>query len=70
MNNKPSDAAVVHHVVDKQTSADDDLLRQRVEKALEEADSPDAEWVSQEEVEAEWAVKRAEYLQRADEGKT
>jgi hypothetical protein len=40
---------------------------QSIQEAIAEADSPFAEWVSQEEVEASWAKMRAEYLRLAGE---
>jgi len=50
-----------------QAATHDTWFRQQVALALEEADSPDAEWVSQEEVKRQSALQRAVWLGAAPE---
>ena len=47
-----------------EAAAHDKWFREQVEEAVKLADSPDAAWISNDEVEARWAVKRAELLAR------
>jgi predicted transcriptional regulator len=47
----------------------DAWFRAEVESALREADDPNAEWVPNEQVEAEWKVRKAELLARANAGR-
>jgi predicted transcriptional regulator len=44
----------------------DTWFRAEVEEALRESDNLDAEWVSHEDVEAEWEVRKAELLARTE----
>lgn len=46
-------------------AAHDRWFRQQVQQALDEADKPDAVFISHEAVMAEWEIKRADLLQRA-----
>lgn len=48
----------------------DQWFRGEVEKALIEADDPNTQWISHEEVTASWAVKRAELVKRIEEAKS
>jgi len=48
----------------------DAWFREEVEQALREADDPNSEWVPNEQVEAEWEVRKAELLARATAGVT
>ena len=48
-------------------AAHDKWFREHVEQAIVEADKPDAKWVSNDEVKAESAVRRAAWRQRAAE---
>lgn len=48
----------------------DQWFRDEVEKALIEADDPNTQWISHEEVTASWAVKRAELVKRIEEAKS
>ena len=41
-------------------------FREQVQQALDEANKPDAVFISHEQVKAEWAIKRAELLKRAE----
>lgn len=47
----------------------DAWFRAEVEAALREADDPNAEWVPNEQVEAEWEVRKAELLARVKAGR-
>lgn len=47
----------------------DKWFREQVEKAVREADKPDAVFIPHEVVMAEWAVKRAELLKQAERGR-
>jgi hypothetical protein len=47
-----------------EAAAHDKWFREQVEEAVRQADSPDAVWISNEEVEARWEVKRAELMAR------
>ncbi len=53
-----------------EAAAHDRWFREQVEEGLRLADSPDAVWISNEEVEARWEVKRAELLARVAGAKT
>ncbi len=44
----------------------DAWFRAEIERSLREADSPDAVWVSQEDVRQESAVRRSAWLNRAE----
>ncbi|TAN46724.1 MAG: hypothetical protein EPN21_19730 [Methylococcaceae bacterium] len=48
-------------------AAHDRWFREQVQQALDEADKPDAVFIPHEVVMAEWEIKRAELLQRAQE---
>lgn len=45
-------------------SAHDEWFRAQVQLALDEADAPDAEWISNEAVSADWATERAALVER------
>jgi hypothetical protein len=47
-----------------EAAAHDAWFREQVEVAITEADSPTAEWVSNEDAKASWAKKRAELAKR------
>lgn len=47
----------------------DAWFRAEVKEALRESDDPNAEWVTNEQVEAEWKVHKAELLARAEAGR-
>lgn len=47
----------------------DKWFREQVEIGLAEADDPNTQWVSNEEVEADWAIQRAELLARIEREK-
>jgi len=47
-----------------EAAAHDRWFRGEVEKALEEADDPNTEWVSQEEAKATWSKQRARLVKR------
>jgi hypothetical protein len=49
-----------------EAAAHDKWFRVQVELGLQEADAPDAEWVSNEDANASWASKRAELAKGAD----
>lgn len=51
-------------------SAYDAWFRAEVEEGLREADDPNTEWVSNEEVERQSALQRAEWLRQIDEKRT
>lgn len=44
----------------------DAWFREQVQQALDESNKPDAVFIHHEQVKAEWAIKRAELLKRAD----
>jgi hypothetical protein len=52
-----------------EAAAHDRWFRAQVAQGLREADAPDAEWATNEEVERGWAEKRAELLKRAEGSK-
>ena len=47
----------------------DAWFRAEVEEALRESDDPNAEWVPNEQAEAEWQVRKAGLLARAEAGR-
>lgn len=51
-----------------EAAAHDAWFREQVEVAIAEADSPTAEWVSNEDAKASWAKKRAELAKRVAGG--
>ena len=42
-------------------------LKREIEEAVREADDPNTEWVSHEEVKASWAIKRADLLKKIED---
>lgn len=53
-----------------EAAAHDKWFREQVEVAIAEADSPTAEWVSNDDANTSWANKRAQLLKRAERGTT
>jgi hypothetical protein len=45
-------------------ATDDSWFREEIEHALREADDPNAEWISNEDAKAAWAIQRAELSAR------
>jgi hypothetical protein len=65
---RPDRAEAMRHA--REAIEYDRWFRGEVEKALIEADDPNTQWVSHEEVTASWAVKRAELVKRIEEAQS
>ena len=66
---KIQDADVPENQSEADAAAYDAWFRREVEEALRRADDPDAEWLSQEEVQRLMATRRAEWAASAAAGR-